>query len=186
MVNPHTHGYFPVNMKTIKAIAILSVIVLFTFSHIEPTRTFGVRSNDTTPKGRRSIDVGGGGGRGGSSGDSAEDADNDGYVVEDMTQVQQDQPAFMRPPPYTYGRMQKESTMQDKSEQRKRILGSLPSNVQFTKEIGIKQGRLKGIVRTMDPRTGLKNVRQYLGIPYAAAPIGNGRFMPPGSYYSQY
>lgn len=152
-------------MKTIKAIAILSVIVLFAFSHIGPTQIGGQRASGRPPIERRSV---------------GSDADSDGYVVEDTAQVQQDQPAFMRPPPYTYSRMQKESTMQDKSEQRKRILGALPANVQFTKEISIKQGRLKGIVRSMDPRTGLKNVRQYLGIPYAAAPIGNGRFMPPG------
>lgn len=106
---------------------------------------------------------------------------DDGYVMEDMKLAQQDQPSFMRPQ-YSYGQMQKEPSQQDKFEQRKRVIASLPSNVQFTKEILIKQGRLKGVIRSMHPQTGLKNVRQYLGIPYAAAPIGNGRFMPPGLF----
>lgn len=55
-------------------------------------------------------------------------------------------------------------------------------NVEYTKEVIIKQGRLKGMVRRMHTQSGLKNVDQYLGIPYAAAPVGNGRFMPPGTY----
>lgn len=53
-------------------------------------------------------------------------------------------------------------------------------NIEYTKEVIIKQGRLKGMVRRMHAQSGLKNVDQYLGIPYAAAPVGNGRFMPPG------
>lgn len=50
----------------------------------------------------------------------------------------------------------------------------------YTKEISIKQGRIKGIIRNFHPQTGLKDVDQYLGIPYAEAPIGTRRFMPPG------
>lgn len=50
----------------------------------------------------------------------------------------------------------------------------------YTKEISIKQGRIKGIVRNFQAQTGLKEVDQYLGIPYAEPPIGSRRFMPPG------
>lgn len=50
----------------------------------------------------------------------------------------------------------------------------------YTKEIFIKQGRIKGIIRNFHPQTGLKDVDQYLGIPYAEAPTGSRRFMPPG------
>lgn len=103
---------------------------------------------------------------------------DDGYVMEDMSLLQNDQPAFMRS---LYGQSQREQPLShEKVEQNKRGGGPLPQNTQFTKEVIIKQGRLKGHVRSMHPQTGLKNVRQYLGIPYAAAPIGNGRFMPPG------
>lgn len=51
---------------------------------------------------------------------------------------------------------------------------------EYTREMIIKQGRLKGIIRRMPAGTGLRDVDQYLGIPYASAPVGNGRFMPPG------
>ncbi|XP_055317248.1 uncharacterized protein LOC129576332 [Sitodiplosis mosellana] len=107
---------------------------------------------------------------------------DDEFVMEDMSLVQQDQPSFMRQPfDRLYGQMQREPPAQEKFEQKRRTgNGQLP-NVQFTREVQIKQGRLKGLVRAMHPQTGLKNVRQYLGIPYAAAPIGNGRFMPPGA-----
>lgn len=50
----------------------------------------------------------------------------------------------------------------------------------YTKEISIKQGRIKGIVRNFHAQTGLKEVDQYLGIPYAEPPVGSRRFMPPG------
>lgn len=101
---------------------------------------------------------------------------DDGYVMEDMTLVQNDQP-FSRPS-HIYGQPPNEAAPQEP----KKRMGSLPGNLQFTKEVLIKQGRLKGYVRTMHPQTGLKNVRQYLGIPYAAAPTLNGRFMPPGLF----
>uniref|UniRef100_A0A1A9VW81 COesterase domain-containing protein n=1 Tax=Glossina austeni TaxID=7395 RepID=A0A1A9VW81_GLOAU len=46
-------------------------------------------------------------------------------------------------------------------------------------EITIKQGRLIGIRRTFHSSTGLRDVDQYLGLPYAESPIGSRRFMPP-------
>ncbi|XP_055848841.1 uncharacterized protein LOC129913899 [Episyrphus balteatus] len=56
-----------------------------------------------------------------------------------------------------------------------------PEKLLYTKEIILKQGRLKGIVRSMHPQTGLRDVDQYLGLPYAEAPVGSRRFMPPGT-----
>lgn len=49
-----------------------------------------------------------------------------------------------------------------------------------TREITIKQGRVKGIVRAMYRESGLRDVDQFLGLPYAESPVGNKRFMPPG------
>lgn len=101
---------------------------------------------------------------------------DDGYVMEDMNLVQQDQPysPYHRHHPY---QMQKDYSTQEFFEPKKRMP---QQNWQLTKEVQIKQGHLKGVIRPMHPHTGLRNVNQYLGIPYAAAPIGNGRFMPPG------
>lgn len=163
-------------MKTINAISVFGVVVFVLLLNVvvhangTPNKTSENVSEKRAARELHSSDKSG---------------DVDGYVVEDMHQVQHDQPAFMRPS-YNYNQMQKEAAMQDKFEQRKRVLGTLAAssssaaNIQFTKEIVIKQGRLKGLIRSMHPQTGLKNVRQYWGIPYAAAPIGNGRFMPPG------
>lgn len=53
----------------------------------------------------------------------------------------------------------------------------------FTREIAIKQGRVKGIVRTMHHDSGLRDVDQFLGLPYAESPVGNKRFMPPGKTF---
>lgn len=50
----------------------------------------------------------------------------------------------------------------------------------FTREITIKQGRIKGIVRAMYRDSGIRDVDQFLGLPYAESPVGNKRFMPPG------
>lgn len=50
-----------------------------------------------------------------------------------------------------------------------------------TKEVAVKQGRLKGLVRLMHIQSGLQNVDQFLGIPYAEAPVDRLRFMPPGA-----
>lgn len=49
----------------------------------------------------------------------------------------------------------------------------------YTREVQIKQGKIIGIVREMSPQLRLKNVDQFLGIPYAEAPIDSRRFMPP-------
>lgn len=57
----------------------------------------------------------------------------------------------------------------------------LLSQFQETREILVKEGRVKGVVRIMHPQSGLKNVDQFLGLPYAEAPVGSRRFMPPGA-----
>ncbi|XP_053671850.1 uncharacterized protein LOC128722056 [Anopheles nili] len=51
----------------------------------------------------------------------------------------------------------------------------------YTRDIAVKQGILRGFVRVMHAQSGLKNVDQYLGIPYAEAPVGSRRFMPPSA-----
>uniref|UniRef100_A0A182PS13 Carboxylesterase type B domain-containing protein n=1 Tax=Anopheles epiroticus TaxID=199890 RepID=A0A182PS13_9DIPT len=51
----------------------------------------------------------------------------------------------------------------------------------YTRDIAVKQGILRGTVRVMHPQSGLKNVDQFLGIPYAEAPVGSRRFMPPSA-----
>ena len=50
-----------------------------------------------------------------------------------------------------------------------------------TREIHVKQGKLVGIVREMHIQSRLSNVDQFLGIPFAEAPTGSRRFMPPGT-----
>ncbi|XP_034117105.2 uncharacterized protein LOC117576449 isoform X1 [Drosophila albomicans] len=57
----------------------------------------------------------------------------------------------------------------------------VPDKLQYTKEIQIKQGRLMGITRRFQVTSGLREVDQYLGLPYAEAPTGSRRFMPPGA-----
>lgn len=59
------------------------------------------------------------------------------------------------------------------------ISHSSPSPQRYTQPpIVIKQGMLQGVV--VEPR-GIRGCEQYLGIPYAAPPVGELRFMPPGS-----
>lgn len=89
---------------------------------------------------------------------SSEDGDVDTEYVEEYIE---DDPAL--PPPQPPPNIKKEKLL-------------------YTKEITIKQGRIKGIVRNFHPQTGLKDVHQYLGIPYAEAPVGSRRFMPPGEF----
>lgn len=83
--------------------------------------------------------------------------------------VQQDKPFNDLRTPFTYSNYRKQKNPYEQD------------STLYTREVLIKQGRLKGIVRVMHPQSGLKNVEQYLGIPYAEAPIGNKRFMPPGA-----
>ncbi|XP_069965507.1 uncharacterized protein Nlg1 isoform X2 [Bactrocera oleae] len=64
------------------------------------------------------------------------------------------------------------------SNERRHIV---PEKLQYTKEIRMKQGRLMGITRHFHPSTGLRDVDEYLGLPYAEAPVGSRRFMPPGA-----
>lgn len=58
----------------------------------------------------------------------------------------------------------------------------MPDKLQYTKEIQVKQGRLMGITRRFQVTSGLGEVDQYLGLPYAEAPTGSRRFMPPGEF----
>ncbi|KAH8369268.1 hypothetical protein KR009_006097 [Drosophila setifemur] len=57
----------------------------------------------------------------------------------------------------------------------------VPEKLLYTKEIQVKQGRLMGITRRFQVTSGLREVDQFLGLPYAEAPTGNRRFMPPGA-----
>lgn len=57
--------------------------------------------------------------------------------------------------------------------------GYYPNVQSFTRNITLKQGSLKGIVVRTRLRNGYVPVEQYLGIPYAAPPVGHLRFMPP-------
>lgn len=107
-------------------------------------------------------------------------SDDVNYVLEDMDLLQNDQPPNRRS--YLYGGVRKHPPIDRREQQQQHF--ATPShrddNVQYTKEMHVRQGAIKGIVRTMHAQSGLNNVDQYLGIPYAASPTGSGRFMPPG------
>lgn len=98
--------------------------------------------------------------------------DDDGYVIEDMNLIQNDQPERR----FLSGGNQRQSQINDIRQK-----FHIPPDVVLTKEVSVKQGKLRGVVRTMHAQSGLRDVDQYLGIPYAAAPTGSGRFMPPGN-----
>ncbi|KAK9869517.1 hypothetical protein WA026_003270 [Henosepilachna vigintioctopunctata] len=49
----------------------------------------------------------------------------------------------------------------------------------YTEELIIKQGLIKGVVVNPENNENLSPVEHYLGIPYAAPPVGDLRFMPP-------
>lgn len=68
---------------------------------------------------------------------------------------------------------------QKQRKQQSEIHGS--SSYRMTGEVQVKQGRLTGIVREMHVQSRLRNVDQFLGIPFAEAPVGSRRFMPPSS-----
>ncbi|KAI5713871.1 hypothetical protein M8J76_006916 [Diaphorina citri] len=55
------------------------------------------------------------------------------------------------------------------------------SSKEYTNIIELKQGRLRGVVRSPVHNGNLNNIHMYLGIPYAAPPVGQLRFMAPQS-----
>ncbi|XP_048005973.1 uncharacterized protein LOC125241499 [Leguminivora glycinivorella] len=51
----------------------------------------------------------------------------------------------------------------------------------LTREYDLRQGALRGIIVRPSRQYDLQSVEMFLGIPYAAPPVGNFRFMPPAS-----
>lgn len=54
------------------------------------------------------------------------------------------------------------------------------SDMRYTREYSLKQGALRGMIVKPSRQYNLQSVEIFLGIPYAAPPVGNFRFMPPG------
>lgn len=88
------------------------------------------------------------------------DYQNDDYVVEDNELRQNDQPDRHLRLPYSYGSIRKQPPQYEKHKFHQH---REDPNVEYTKEVNIKQGRLKGMVRRMHAQSGLRNVDQYLG-----------------------
>lgn len=107
------------------------------------------------------------------------DDTEDGYVYEDMSLIQNDQPEYhqqqQQQQRFHHQRPQPSFV---RTEHKTKL--HIPPDIALTKEVLVKQGKLRGVVRTMHAQNGLRDVDQYIGIPYAASPTGNGRFMPPG------
>uniref|UniRef100_A0A8D8QBR1 Neuroligin-4, Y-linked n=3 Tax=Cacopsylla melanoneura TaxID=428564 RepID=A0A8D8QBR1_9HEMI len=61
------------------------------------------------------------------------------------------------------------------------LLVQVSNSKEYTRIIQLKQGRLRGVVRSPVHNGNLNNIHMYLGIPYAAPPVGPLRFMAPQS-----
>lgn len=81
---------------------------------------------------------------------------------------------------YYYQRRHQERQRPQSYQQQQNNNNDYRESVPYTREFQIKQGRLKGLVKVMHPQLDLVNVDQFLGLPYAEAPVGSKRFMPPG------
>lgn len=51
----------------------------------------------------------------------------------------------------------------------------------LTREYHLRQGAIRGLIVKPTRQYDLQAVEMFLGIPYAAAPTGSFRFMPPGN-----
>ena len=63
------------------------------------------------------------------------------------------------------------------------FVGSLAASRLSSRTVTTRYGALKGNIVTLEQasRSGLQPVEVFLGVPYASPPIGNMRFMPPGT-----
>lgn len=52
----------------------------------------------------------------------------------------------------------------------------------LTREYHLRQGALRGLIVKPGKNYDLQKVEMFLGIPYAAPPVGTLRFMPPGAF----